>query len=158
MMVGSGVKGDGKAGAQVALRWLGELLAQSETADGDPGDLALALALKSLGEAVETKNRYWQEFRGIELERKAAETWIRDFADAIQHGRGSLDKRLLALSREIGNLSLSAIQLTMKQLMNILSLNLIFNNWFLHEHEPAMQPLTELQHHTPSNHPLTLLP
>ena len=149
LLVGVLLQEHGKAGAQLAVHWLDELLAQGETADGDPGDLALVLALKSLGEAAITKNRFWQESGGIELERKAAEMWIRDFTDAIQKDRESLEKRLLALSHEIGTLSLPAILATIQPLMNILCLHSDFNFWVLHEQETSMQALKVLCERAP---------
>ena len=105
LMVGVLVQECGAAGQARALRWCEALLRQREQPGGDPGDLGLALALRSVAEIGDAPGR-WPEEEAAALGR-----WVEAWIEEVLGEVGGLEhtgrrQRLGELSRELGRLNL----------------------------------------------------
>jgi TIR domain/NACHT domain/HEAT repeat len=104
LMVGTLTQRHRRAGAQKALDWLSELAGQQHEPEGDPGQLGLALALKSLAEVAGTTTPYWKEVGGSKVEEALVATWVSRLLDASHQGNTTQQ-------RQLGNLCTDLVHL-----------------------------------------------
>jgi HEAT repeat protein len=92
----------GQVGIQTAEHWVGLLLTQRDTQEGDPGSLGLALALRSLAE--------WEaDSLPVTLATLGAERWASEIVKAIRGPRWSIFLQYLSLGEDIARLPLRTI-------------------------------------------------
>jgi HEAT repeat protein len=99
LMVGVLVQEHRKAGVQRLEQWLRKLVGQRATPDGDPGDLGLALAVKSLAEIAQPVAT-----RSKEVEEVIEEVLMAWVARLLEVAGTSQAERLEALAPEVTHL------------------------------------------------------
>ncbi len=119
LMVGVLAQTSGTEGHTIVRRWVRALLAEQQDANGDPGNLGLALALKSLTEVSEMEE--WASLDLTEIEQEIIVTWIKGLIISAQYYNTSRVKRLNALAYDIGLLREPTIALVLRFLTNALS-------------------------------------
>ncbi len=92
----------GNRGQAQARRWLHELIEQRSTKEGDPGDLGLALALKSLTEVTEENE--WEAATRGPLQKRIVAIWLDELLKATRDQRRTKQERLQSLVREVSHL------------------------------------------------------
>jgi HEAT repeat protein len=95
LMVGVLLQEHRKAGVQKVQQWLRELVGQRAALDGDPGDLGLALAVKSLAEIAQPMTTRSKEVEEVVM------AWV---ATLLEVGGTSRAWRLEALAQEVTHL------------------------------------------------------
>jgi HEAT repeat protein len=113
LMVGILAEREEPGAAEMAQRWLRSLAGQRTTAEGDPGDLGLILAVRSLREVAGPASR--------ELATSIVLQWIEALDEAAHRGRRTLwdnprSKRLLELASEIRFFDERVVNVTIEQL------------------------------------------
>src|SRR5579884_4292790 len=113
LMVGILAAHEEPGAAEMALRWLRNLAGQHATAEGDPGDLGLILAVRSLAEVAGPATR--------DLATDIVLRWSETLAEAARRGRSTLwdnprSKRLLELAAEIRFFDEQVVAVTIEQL------------------------------------------
>lgn len=111
---------EGSKGVEIAQQWVRALLRQRETQDGDPGDLGLMLALKSLSEVAPGAS-IWRERNGEELEEAVVTAWASELNEAVISKRNPLEWRLSALAPQLAHLSIPVIQRAIDELRPMLN-------------------------------------
>jgi len=94
---------DAANGPALALRWLRALIGQRETVDGDVGDLGLSLAIATLAEAEglgDTQTASAESWRELRFE--VLRVWVALMSEAVRAKRFPRQRRLKALSDDIG--------------------------------------------------------
>jgi MoxR-like ATPase len=99
LMVGVLYQQPGHKGKIEAEHWLQKLIGQRSTEEGDPGNLGLALALKSLAEIAERDER--EPIKTAQLEKDILSTWLEEFLQAARLQRKAKQERLQSLTRDI---------------------------------------------------------
>jgi len=115
LMVGVLAQTGGKKGREVAQRWLRALLEQRVTKEGDPGNLGLMLALKSLAEVSEMVG--WKASHTATIEKDIITTWIDELHFAVAHNRKTQIESLASLSYDVSHLRKPLLEQTLKQVL-----------------------------------------
>ena len=119
LMVGILVQSPEKKSHQQAYRWLKQLIEQHTTPQGDPGELALALALTTLREFSETPVGKSPQFAALVEEVLSA--WLRELLHSAHSQRYAKKERLIELAGEISHLHMQFTQGIMNQLISALT-------------------------------------
>jgi HEAT repeat protein len=107
------------AGGKIeAQRWLQALIAKGESKEGDPGNLGLALAIKSLVEVSEAEE--WLSPHAIEFEQEIICTWFEELVTAARYQRSSKVEKLRVLAHDIGLLKEHATSTALNLLLSAL--------------------------------------
>ena len=104
LMVGALAQLPGNKGRATAFRWLKALLSQRDTEEGDPGELGLALALKSAVEVTEIPE--WKMVKTVQLEMQLVKLWWRELLMAVRNGRETKAERLGELVQDVKHFQL----------------------------------------------------
>lgn len=99
LMVGVLIQTRGKRGRDIAYRWLRALLEQRSTKEGDPGNLGLMLAVKSLAEVSEMAG--WETHHTASLEQHALTRWVNELYLAEERHQTVQKENLLRLTSDI---------------------------------------------------------
>jgi HEAT repeat protein/transcriptional regulator with XRE-family HTH domain len=97
-----------QGGIPTALFWLRELVKQRTQPHGDVGDLALALAIKSLGEIGE-QSWFWHDPGWLQLEEEVTYAWTEALIETIKRNQMMRQRRLLQLIDDLCQLKLSTV-------------------------------------------------
>ncbi len=103
LMVGVLTQAPIAGGTIEAQRWLQALIAQRKSKEGDPGNLGLALAIKSLVEVSEAEE--WLSPNAIEFEQEIIYTWFEELVMAARYQRSTKVEKLRILAYDIGLLN-----------------------------------------------------
>ncbi len=114
LLVGVLIREHGKIGRREAWRWL-NMLMQQRRGEGDPGNLGLILALKSLGEITEFSDQ--GDVNTAKLDEKTVLTWLDELLDSAHNKREVMRERLVVLAREMGYLRVQAVKVAMDWLV-----------------------------------------
>jgi HEAT repeat protein len=115
LMVGVLTQAPVAGGKSEALRWLQALVAQRKSPDGDPGDLGLALALKSLVEVSVVEE--WVSSQAMEFEEELIHTWFEELVKAARYQRSAKAEKLRILAHDIGLLKEHATRIALNHLI-----------------------------------------
>ena len=118
LMVGVLSQQSGNRGKSEAQHWLRELIGQRLTEEGDPGDLGLALALKSLAEMTEADE--WGTATRLQLQRDIVSTWLDELLKATRGQRRTKRERLQSLARDVFHLHGREVDEALKSLVKAL--------------------------------------
>jgi hypothetical protein len=99
LMVGILAQIPGKKGRSTAVRWLHQLAEQRSTEEGDPGDLGLELALKSLVEVTEVAE--WETVKTAQLEKHIVSFWIDELLEVTRNKRQTRVERFKSLVKDV---------------------------------------------------------
>lgn len=105
MLVGALVRQHGTLGAETARQWLEALAGQARTPEGDPGDLGLTLAMRSLSELGADDLDRCQEEGLVALGSEIGAIWARELIAALLYQHKWRIPRLKALAEELRLLS-----------------------------------------------------
>lgn len=115
----------GSVGKSLAQRWLQLLMMQRETEDGDPGNLALMLALGSLVEVAELPE--WDNLQAARLGEQIISTSIKEVRntlvrsrDTVLWSRDSTSEQLESVARELSYLRGILSRMVIEQCLNLL--------------------------------------
>jgi HEAT repeat protein len=108
----------GPSGRSQAQRWLHSLMQQRETEDGDPGNLGLMLALRSLVEVAELPE--WHAPQTARLGEQIVSTCIMEALDHAPHDRGHTPEQLEASTQEMGYLPGALSHMVIEQCLTLL--------------------------------------
>jgi HEAT repeat protein len=115
LMVGVLTQAPVVGGKTEAQCWLQALVAQRKSTEGDPGDLGLALALKSLVEVSVVEE--WLSPQTIEFEQEIISTWFEELVTAARYQRFTQAKKLRVLAHDIGLLKEHATRIALNHLI-----------------------------------------
>src|SRR5205807_9068740 len=99
LMVGVLAQIPGRKSRTETVRWLLQLIKQRSTEEGDPGDLSLVLALKSLVEITEIAER--DTLKTAQLEKEVVSIWIGELLDAARSHRSTRVERFQSLAHDV---------------------------------------------------------
>jgi HEAT repeat protein len=118
LMVGVLAQLPGKKGRSEAVRWLQQLLEQRSLEEGDPGDLGLALTLKSLVEVTDMSE--WDMVKTARLEKHVTSLWYDGLLDAARSNRKTRAERFEALAKDVVHLQRCGIDTIVSRLVKVL--------------------------------------
>jgi HEAT repeat protein len=120
LMVGVLTLEHGKEGIRTAKHWLQKLAEQNAQPEGDPGDLGLALMLKSVREITLVEGEIWKETEIRALERDMITFWLHDLLETAYSNHEEREKRLRDLASDITLLHPITVTWTIEQLLSLL--------------------------------------
>src|SRR5205807_7727904 len=103
----------GSAGRSLAQRWLRTLLEQRDTEDGDPGNLALELAVTSLTEVAGMPE--WRSSQTARLDEQLVSSWIKATLDS------PTQIHIETIAQELRHLPESLAQIVIEHSLAVLS-------------------------------------
>lgn len=118
LMVGALAQISGKKGRSEAMRWLLQLFGQGFTEEGDPGDLVLALTLKSMAEVAEISE--WDTAMTTQLEKQIVSLWVSELLDAVRSQRVTRVERFRSLAEDVAHLKGNGIESILGRLVKAL--------------------------------------
>src|SRR6266567_6516166 len=120
LMVGVLANEHGKAGIRTARQWLQQLAGQYTQPEGDPGNLGLALMLKSAREITLLDGEPGQATAIRALERDMITLWLQDVLETAGSDHEAREKRLRDLTADIALLHPTTVAWTVEQLVQLL--------------------------------------
>ncbi len=115
LMVGVLALSKEQRGRDEAQRWLRALIQQHASQEGDPGNLGLILALKSLTEVTEVAD--WENASTTALENNIITMWLYELREASVHERLTTKEYLIRLANDVGHLRKPSLEKVSKQLL-----------------------------------------
>ncbi len=119
LMVGALMQLNGGRGRSEAMRWLHTLGEQRNTLEGDPGNLGLALALRSLVEITEIPERGTVDT--AKVEESIVLAWIDELFGAAKRYRDTKMERLITLAYDVRQLHGNGVDRALMQLVNAIN-------------------------------------
>ena len=107
-----------REGREAAQNWLQKLIDQRMTEEGDPGNLGLALVLKSLNEITEAN--WWRQTTTMSLAKKALSIWVDELFSAVRENQQGKRERLESLAQDVSHLPRQVVDETLKRLVQAL--------------------------------------
>lgn len=120
LMVGILVLEHEKDGIRIATFWLQKLAAQNTQQEGDPGNLGLALMLKSMREITSVDEEIWGKAEVRGLEQDMITFWLHDLLETAHSNHETRGKRLRDLASDIVLLHPTTVDWTIEQLLPLL--------------------------------------
>ena len=120
LMVGVLVLEHGKEGIRTATLWLQKLATQNALPEGDPGNLGVALMLKSVREITLVEGGIWEETEIRALERDMITFWLHDLFETTGGNHEAREERLKDLASDISLLHPTTVVWTIEQLLPLL--------------------------------------